>query len=153
MRINELARPAYQEAKNHLDSKTVKLDSGIARIGDAGLRHANECILLAALADKTGNSSISDFADRTGWECFVNKIHLEDWLDDLALEKQELLIAQAILLAERLKPLVATVALRFIVSFDEMSCTLRMHQIRQGEDWLNDDLESYREEGILCWDL
>jgi len=152
MRMNNLARGVYEASKGLAETGTSILDNGLSRIVKSGIRQEKECFLMELLFEKCRNATLTDFQDNTGWECFVNKTHIEDWLDDEDLEKQEELLAQSFLLAEGIANLAPGVPLRFIISIDEMGCTFRFHRVRNDESWLSDDLESYKEQGVLTWD-
>ncbi len=88
------------------------------------------------------------WADRTGYECFVNHVHLESVLGedcDVSLVGVKLGLA----LGEHLAVHLADAGpVTIIVSFDGASPVLRVHRTRPGERWLADDLEGYAE-GVL----
>ncbi|MBN3855056.1 hypothetical protein G3N59_16865 [Paraburkholderia sp. Ac-20340] len=109
-------------------------------IADAGFVKKQECYLLRSFAEKLTNAKRADFQDCTGYECFVNSLHVEDY------EKQEP-VAQAILLVNKLfflwnasdSPLHLTA----IISADELTIVVRFHVKRCSEQWLSDDIDGY----------
>jgi hypothetical protein len=93
--------------------------------------------------------------DMTGYECAVNAIHLEDYLEKGMAREPPALAATAMKcvdwLAERLRKFDAG-PFRIIVSIDRRNCTLRFHKVRDDESWLVDDLEGY-EEAVAASDI
>lgn len=93
--------------------------------------------------------SLEDFSDLTGLECFVNSLHIDDFVDDNW-------IATAIWFYEKtsslLKSKYPNAFFRFIISCCELSCTVRFHKIRSGEQWICDDVDTYEDEAILILD-
>jgi hypothetical protein len=109
-------------------------------IGDAGFVKKDGCYLLRSRAEKLTNAKRTDFQDCSGFECFVNSLHVEDY------EKQEPL-AQAVLLVNELFGLWEAsdpmLHLTAIISADELTVVTRFHVRRRGEQWLSDDIEGY----------
>jgi hypothetical protein len=93
-----------------------------------------------------------NFPDLTGYECFVNHVHIEDYLRGAelgsnALLKQGILFAYKII--EEFSSSFPDKSFKVIVAINESGCALRFHLIRSGENWLSDDLEIYVQEAIL----
>ena len=100
---------------------------------------------------------IPDFPDRTGFECFINHVHLPFKGTKEALTP---CLQYAAALQEALIPFITEARqFRVIVSlseddaFPKYACTVRFHQIRTGENWVADDLEGYKSEAILVFDV
>jgi hypothetical protein len=133
-----------------------QLSRKLVELLDAGFTRADGCVLQAALEKLRGNANIDDFPDRTGYECFVNHIHVEDYFDEDGSFGQIARLGQGIAFAndlkERLSSFSADENFRLIVSSDESSCSVRFHVIRNGEEWLSPDLNSYQQEAILVLD-
>jgi hypothetical protein len=94
----------------------------------------------------SGHISMKDYQDRTGYECFINHIHLP-----CKRGRHSLLSAFDYITTLR-KSLAAFCNNRhflIIASFSDGECTVRFHQFRQDERWLTDDLERYEVEAIL----
>ena len=98
---------------------------------------------------------ISDFIDKTGYECFMNKINLEDYIlksGTLSVIHQgflTLLMITKLILEFKELPL-SIYYLIFSINQDDKdinlhSYVLRFHKLRPGETWLQDDLNSYNE--------
>jgi hypothetical protein len=87
--------------------------------------------------------------DRTGSECFHNKIHIDDIIDSVTPEEQlKCGLYFAYQLAKKIK---ATFGQGFniILSYDEEYCVVRFHKIRINESWLDDNLDNYKMEAVL----
>jgi hypothetical protein len=101
------------------------------------------CVLLASQAPDTDSAfTRAATQDETGYECYINHVHVES-------------LGEALEFARRLnKALAATFVGGFVVvvSFDGREATVRFYQLRAGQAWLNENLEEYREEGIAIID-
>jgi hypothetical protein len=137
MRLNSEMRrwlssdPGFGEWPDFLD----EVVDGIAEIDDG-------VVVSAPLKDRSGNATIPSFVDATGYEAFVNHVHVDDYVQDRGLW-----LAVSILYAARIKA--KDPRLVVIISIDEQSCTVRFHRMRVGEEWLSGDLEGYADEGIM----
>jgi len=108
------------------------------------------CAFLAALQIRGGNSRLDSFPDRTGYECFINSIHIDDYVtSDFVL--QACLFVEALFESWRGGEGTGCRKLQAIISCDEFGAVVKFCLVRDGESWLSDDLEKY-EEGILVAD-
>ena len=84
----------------------------------------------------------SDFPDRTGYECFINHVHLP-----FAQTRESLVscLRYAIAVQSGLARLQPRRNFQIIVSVGEVACTVRFHEVRIGESWVADNLEGYSE--------
>jgi hypothetical protein len=98
------------------------------------------------------------FADRTGYEAFINKVHIDDCLDDEGATLEGRLsvltrqgVKAAIELAKRLE---REGRYRVVLSLDAESptVTLRFFGRRRGESWGDDDPDAYALEEVLMID-
>lgn len=127
------------------------LSSRLASVIGAGIVEEEGCYFLAACRAVT-KGDIAAFGDRTGLECFVNKVYIEE---KQSSELQE----QGLLFAEALRTLLASRgSFNIIVSIsysdldtqsDSLTCTVRFHKMRARESWLKDNLNSYVDEALL----
>lgn len=88
----------------------------------------------------------SSFIDKTGIECFINHVHIDDYVDDDLFQYGCLFFQK---LVDLLKGSYPDRAYLVILALDELSCSVRFHQKRDGESWLSDDLEKYQDEALL----
>lgn len=109
-----------------------------------GFKEVDRCVFFRELfpQNRVDESVLARHQDRTGVECTVNKIHLEDFLEKgMAREAPSLaLIAVecAKFLAGHLHKKLAGYSFRIIVSVDDRVCTMRFHKLRDGEVWFRD---------------
>lgn len=116
-----------------------------------GFIEEEECVFFLRLRKTSGVQRL-DFADRTAYECFVNHVHIKDYLENGGLPPLELLgrgMAFANELASRLRRLHGTKNFRIIVASDGgANCTVRFHTIRHEEEWIGKRLNGFQEEAI-----
>lgn len=120
----------------------------LLEISTDGFREADGCVVLDALFRRGVNAGVDDFPDRTGFECFVNSIHIDDYVDARYLSTAFLFV-DACLARWRKQGLSGT--MRAIVSCDEFGANVKFHLAREAESWLAEDLEGY-EDPILVVD-
>ena len=125
----------------------VELPAKLGELLSAGFIDQDGCVFFADLAKRAGSASRSDFPDLTGYECFVNRVHIDDYVEGA---DESTLAALGVAFARRLSDLLSNGRGEFnvIVGSDELSCSVRFHRVRAGEAWLSDDLESYQDEAI-----
>ena len=114
-----------------------------------GVVFEHGCAFLRALWAGDPSFRLDRFPDLTGAECFVNHVHLADL--GIAASKEQL--CESVALAGAIARLGRPERLRFIISLKDAECVWRFHRRRRGERWLDDDLESYREEALLVIDV
>jgi len=137
MKTNQNMRGFLRELKENRPGLSPKLSS----ILTAGFAEEKGCVFLASEKRDFGSDHAAA-QDETGYECFVNHVHVES-------------LGEALEFARRLKKALTS---RFpcdfvvIVSFDGREATVRFHRLRAGQTWLNENLEQYREEGIAVID-
>jgi hypothetical protein len=144
---NKHMRDQYSDAFEHLE-KDVQLPSALRTIVASGLTDRGNGIFLKTLLNKA-QVSREDFPDDTGYECFVNLVHLEDFV-----EKDRMAIAISFLneISKLILDHYPDRSFQGIISIDEQTCTVRFHAIRSGERWLSNKLDDYQE-GVCVIDL
>lgn len=115
-----------------------------------------DCVLLKNQWELNKHVQITDRFDKTDFECFINHVHLAfDGTNETLLPCLE----YAATLQEVLMPLTRDRQFRVIVSlsqddaFPKSACTVRFHQIRPDENSMAEDLEGYKSEAILVFDV
>lgn len=119
-----------------------------------GFVEDDQCIFLTSLK-KTAPVTRLDFSQRTQYECFVNHIHIEDYMENGGLPPLKMLgrgLALAHELLSRLSRLHGTKHFRVIVVFQGASCTVRFHTIRPDEEWVDKDAARFGPEAIAVFD-
>jgi hypothetical protein len=110
------------------------------------LAQINGSVLLRDEYERAKAARLSDFPDRTGYESFINHIHLPYSGSSSSL-KQCLTYTRA--LKQALQKLRPRRKFEIIVSLSDDGCVVRFHQIRPGEHWVSPNLETYADEAIL----
>lgn len=123
------------------------LAPSLKAIADSGFDQHDGCNVLRGLSVVT-NATRSTLGDCTGYECFVNSLHIEDY-------EAEQPLAQAILFAIQVfgiwNAAKQNTCLTAIISADELSVVAKFHAKRPGEQWLSDNIEGY-EDPVLSVD-
>jgi hypothetical protein len=153
----------------------VELDAELRGIVDGGLTVREGAVLFASFREtlpvKAGQ--VAQAIERMGWrnlttyECRHNSFHLEDdsmrqgelnedgvprisEADQVTLLRRGLLIARHVCDIARNPP--DPVPVRCIIGAGETNGTFRFHQLREGEDWISNDLDQFQLEKIVLVD-
>lgn len=127
----------YDEIREEHFDDPKALPQKLVALLNAGFDEEDECVFLSALKRSTPVQG-ADFPDKTRYACFVNHIHIEDFLENGGLPPMELLgrgLALASEVKEQLARLHGGKHFRIIVAFDGSSCTVRFHTLRADEEW------------------
>ncbi len=126
------------------------LSKDLEAILSEGIIEKDDSFFLKALVSEESNiqEALIDHIDRTGVECFFNHLHIEDFLKKKRVLPKELL-QQSFCYANKLDQVLGkSNSFEIIISFSTdpiYDCNVRFHLLRDGEDWLLDDLESYED--------
>lgn len=90
--------------------------------------------------------SLASFPDRTGFECFVNHVHLPF---DGTNESLESCLRYAVGLQQGLARLSKDRCFQVKVSLADNDCAIRFHELRSSESWIAEDLDTYGDEALL----
>jgi hypothetical protein len=114
--------------------------------GNRDLVAVGDSVLFSEEFSRSGHVSLTSFENVTGYECFVNHVHME-----CREERPSLLGALGFVAALRkaLEEFCDREVFSIIVSFSDDECTVRFHKQRQNEKWLADDIDGYKSESIL----
>lgn len=150
MKTNPQMEALYEEIHEaHLDDASA-LPQKLNQLLEEGFTEQDDCVFLARLRKDVPVERL-DFPDRTAYECFVNHVHLENYLENGGLPPLELLgrgIAFARELLQRLSQLHGTKEFRVIIASDGHTSTVRFHTIRPDEQWVSKGLDGFREEAL-----
>lgn len=124
-----------------------RLDPGLVLKDDAVFLKSEYKITLKGSNGKL--SAPSDFSDLTGWECFVNHVHVSDYVKGSAKIKLEQAMMFAFGIAKQLQKRKVYGSYCIIITLMGGECIVRFHRNQPGESWLANSLERY-EEGVLC---
>lgn len=120
----------------------------LLKLLESGFAVLDGCVLLQSLLSLNKNAKLQDFPDKTGFECYVNSIHIDDYVEGGDFEQSIPFLFE--LFATWNKTFQNKI-LRAIISSDEFGTVLRFHVVREGDSWLSENLEEY-EEAILIAD-
>ncbi|MET3213892.1 UNVERIFIED_ORG: hypothetical protein ABIC48_001635 [Burkholderia territorii] len=134
MKINRAMKGALSELR--LD---YPLNPSLKSIADSGFDLLEGCYFLHSLLGST-NATRGSFTDCTGYECFVNSLHVEDYVSVVPLAQAVLLMKEVFMVWNAMQRTLQLVA---IISADEFSVVIKFHVQRPGEQWLSDDIEGY----------
>ena len=152
MKMNPQMDVLYEEIRDENLDDPKALPQKLLALLNAGFVEEEGCVFLSGLK-KGAPVKRLDFPDCTGFECFVNHIHVEDYLENGGLPPLEML-GRGLALAQELKTqlsrLHSTKHFRIIVTFDGSSCSVRFHTVRADEEWAAK--EHGREEAIAILD-
>lgn len=155
MRLN-LAMQRFLERCRIDPMDPPQLDAALARLLQPGIVQVEGSWLLASQVQSSQPTQHQHFPDRTGYEAFINHLHIADILEAGAEESTARILSQAVAFARGLEALVAPHGpFEIVVAIDKESpsdCNVRFYRRRPGETWIADDLEGYKEEGILVLD-
>jgi hypothetical protein len=122
------------------------LDPALRAMVDARFNNKDGCYFLAALVSAAKSVTKENFHDRTGYECFVNSIHVEDYDNNDPL-------SQAIQFVEEIfnvwRESTSNMTLLAIVSADEFSVVVKFHVKRPAERWLSENIGNYTDPVML----
>ncbi|MBW8309100.1 MAG: hypothetical protein K0M45_05620 [Candidatus Paracaedibacteraceae bacterium] len=146
------------------DWTTMKfcLSNSFFSLLEKGFIYKDGCLLLLENFHKAKVLN-GDFVDRTGYECFVNKIHVEDYIPiSNTIPIEQIYLCGLFFLSktvEKINLLSFKGLYRFILSIDQdeedstlNSYVFRFHTLRQGEEYLEENLDLY-ESSILVMDI
>jgi hypothetical protein len=129
----------------HCPKQVSSLEPKLARIIDAGFTVVDGCFLLTALADVTTNATEDSFPDKTGYECFINHIHIEDHVTENFFA-ESVVFTSALLRKWNDTNCEGHLVVIAALGIDEG--TIRCHLKRSNESWLANDLDRF-EQAIL----
>jgi hypothetical protein len=122
----------------------------LAQILGDGMRIIDDCLVVGKSDAVPLDSVRAAVMDKTGYECFVNHVHLKELGDSAAV------LGHAVAFCKRVSAQAASVApnrsVRFIISKNGKDWTVHFHTLRPDESYVTDDLEGYAEEAVLVLD-
>lgn len=136
----------------NIENINEPLPSALYNLLSRGIECIDDCVYLKANISFLRKIDKNDLFDKTGLECFVNKITLDEYVSNEATIDE--IFETGVSALNFLKTLLYNESGKFLIIFgiqhdnDFLSGTLRFHKYRPGESWLSDNLEGY-EESIL----
>lgn len=90
----------------------------------------------------------SDFTDDTGYECFINSIHFDDYVDNDVFE-QALLFSDSLIKEWNAQN--NGLVLMLILSETDFGFNLKFHLYREEENWINENDINKFEEALIVF--
>ena len=141
MKTNQSMEALCDEIRAEKLDDPKALPQRLLTLLNAGFVEKEECVFLALLKKDAPVKRI-DFPNRTAYECFVNHIHIENYLENGGLPRLEML-GRGLALARELRARLLRIRrdrhFRIIVAFHGPTCTVRFHTIRRDEEWVDKD--------------
>jgi hypothetical protein len=156
MKMNKIFLALWRKEHMEAEMARIVLQPRLQAVIQAPVVRDSECFVLKPLWNKSLTHKA--FGDRTEYEAFVNKIHIEDYLDNLrgtSRKRRSALVQQGCKAANELAARLRLEGMfRILVSLDlEMPVmTLRFFARRPSEGWGLGDPEMYGQEGIMLID-
>jgi len=147
-----------------LEPSSIQMPNGLALIATGGFNETNGCVVSRLIAGADAAQRTLDSADdETGIEAALSEVNIERFLDE-RIELSELSrlgLDFGFLLRKELTRSGLEGPFRVIVSAQSAdpslnmggTCTVRFHRQREGQVWLDDDLENYRGEAVAVLDF
>ena len=146
---------------------SVAMPDSLRAVATSGFKEVDGCVVSSSFTGtiiwSSARPRILNTDDETGFECSLSKIHVEDYFETNigAIELARTGVDFAFLLGTELLKTGIGGDFRIIVSMHvadhEMNvketCTVRYHKMREGQIWLDDDLEAYKHEAIAALDF
>jgi hypothetical protein len=152
IKMNSMMKTLYDKVESSRITSSANLSIELLGLVEPGFMMVDDIVLLKMQEKFAKSVKLDNFPDPTGYECFVNHVHIEDYLSDSELDSNALLkqgIALANKIVEELSSLFPGKPFKVIVGANESGCSVRFHLVRSGENWLSDDLDKYGQEAIL----
>jgi hypothetical protein len=151
VKLNERMEILYQEVRAENLDDPGELSQKLIRLANSPLVEEEGCVFLSALRKNAGDMKLADFPDRTAYECYVNHIHVEQYLENGSLVAL-VILGRGLALARQLRDRLATWNgrrhFRVIVTFHHAGCTVRFHAIRPDEEFNDKELNGLEEVAV-----
>jgi hypothetical protein len=101
IKMNSAMKVLYTEVESGRMAGTTNLSSELLKLVEPGVTVIGGAVLLKELEKLAKSTKPDNFPDLTGYECFVNHVHIEDYLSD-AERGLNTLLKQGIALANKI---------------------------------------------------
>lgn len=152
------------EDPEFLEPSSIPIPNELVSIASSGFEERGGCVVLRAIpvVDAT-RRFLEETDNETGVEAALSEINIERFLGK-PIDRSELSrlgLDFGFLMGKELMRSGFAGPFRVIVSTQQAdpslsvgdTCTVRFHRKREGQIWLNDDLESYKSESVAILDF
>jgi hypothetical protein len=112
-----------------------------------GFESYQGCLFYSAFIDDARTKSWRDFHDRSGFECFINHVHLREYT-----RKGDILMALGLAksIIDNFISQIDHGDIQVVIGDSIDGIVVRFHMIRPGESWLAEgDLDGYLTDGVM----
>ncbi|MBU3892796.1 hypothetical protein [Serratia rhizosphaerae] len=136
MLINELMKNQLQNI-SWGDVEVLKLPHELDEIVSLGFLEVSGCFLSKKLFEYCKNNSLHNFEDEIAFECFVNSMHIDDYVSEKYLQ-YSIVFCNSIIKKWNESHYGK---LNVIISLDDETLlpTVKFHSKRKGVSWLDED--------------
>lgn len=124
----------------------LTLPDELNSIVNEGFFERNGCFFSKKLMGYCTSASPDYFQDSVGFECFVNSLHIDDYVKDNYLDYS---ISFSNALFESWQHFSSDKKLNVIILPNDFGITIKFHLIRPNETWLSEDLEEYEDPVLI----
>jgi hypothetical protein len=164
MIMNNRMRALLEETSIQIPESLDPLRTALRRIVDSGLIENEGCFFLKALNIRTFDvkKALEKYEDKTGLECSTNNLYIQSIIYTTpcnAISDIKFVLKQgiqyAIYLSKRIS-MFGHFKIILSLSLDSenpgiVDCSVRFHLIRQGENWISENLEDYCDDAVLVF--
>ena len=124
-----------------------QLNAALQKLLNEGFIFHEGCYFLKTLYKQQSHINQSDFIDSTGYECFINSIHFDDYIENNVFE-QALLFSDNLIKKWNIQN--NGLVLKLILSETDFGFNLKFHLYREYEHWINEnDIDKFEEAIIV----
>lgn len=127
---------------NQIVPNNVELHGELLEMARSGFVGVEGCYFIGKCLSYVTNVVRNDFPDRTGYECFINSINIDDYVIDKYLDYGLCFVREVF---ANWRGTGFKENLNAILSMDEFGLKIKFHVVRVNESWLASDLEDYEE--------
>jgi hypothetical protein len=127
-----------------IGGESTLLNRSLQTVVDQGFSISDDFAILAKFGISDTNATRANFQDDTGFECFINHLHLADYVEvDQQVGQGGLFVK---LIFEHWRSHAPDGCLNAIVGIDSSGdVVIRFHRRRANESWLSEDIDGYEE--------
>jgi hypothetical protein len=124
-----------------------QLEISLQKLLENGFKISNDCYFLDTLFNQQKHIKESDFIDKTGYECFINSIHIDDYVENDFFE-QTMLFAKYLIELWNKNNYDKSIVI--IIGETDFGFNLKFHLHREGEQWISiKDIDRFEESLIV----
>jgi hypothetical protein len=156
-RLNGIMMKILDRYKNDVQRIDDNFSPDLLQVLNSGFVVWEGCIFLKKQFELSKGIKSIKFIDKTDIECYVNHMHIEDYIEGQIELSRVALLKEALSFVSRLKSELSkrypNFSFKVIVACRDESSSVRFHKLRKNESWLADNLDLYSSEAVLEYQL